>query len=286
VREAWLARADVSAALGFAWGEARRWTAAIGWMEKALGAARGDCPLRVIEQCANFKVRRAAEEWQQLRAEGDAAGLAAQRRERIAAIQQALGELESLTSRGATAERLSLLGGSCKRLALIESGKAARAGALDRMAGHYRGSFDAGGGKDAYPFTNWALARLLVAHLRGELDGAWRDGLEAEADGAAAALRTRLEVDPNFWDGAALGDLELVRLLARCGQSAGKALPGGCEDLVEAILERYRSAIRRGASPREAASVAENLDFVIELLEPRGSALRQALIRVREAVRV
>ncbi|HWS13913.1 MAG TPA: CHAT domain-containing protein, partial [Rhodocyclaceae bacterium] len=29
VREAWLARADVSAALGFAWGEARRWTAAI-----------------------------------------------------------------------------------------------------------------------------------------------------------------------------------------------------------------------------------------------------------------
>jgi hypothetical protein len=154
------------------------------------------------------------------------------------------------------------------------------------MAGHYRRSFEAGGGKDAYPFTNWALARLLTARLRGEPDGAWREALEAEADGVAVALRARLDVDPNFWDGAALGDLELVRLLAGCGREAGKSLPAGCEDLVEAILERYLSAIRRGASPLEAASVGENLDFVIELLEPRGSALRQALIRVREAVRI
>jgi hypothetical protein len=152
------------------------------------------------------------------------------------------------------------------------------------MAHYYRRSFEAGGRQDAYPFTNWATARLLVSRLGAEAGGTWRDELESEASGVAAVLAQRLEGDPNFWDAAALGDVELVRLLARCSQATGKALPAECEALVETIIDRYRSAMRRGASPREAASVAENLDFAIELVEPRRSPLRQALVRIREAI--
>jgi hypothetical protein len=284
LRENWLARADVCAALGFVWGEARHWTPAVEWLEKALAAAKGDCPVRVIEQCANFKVRRAAEQWLQLRADPATAEPEAERRKRTDVINEAIAELETLCRRGATGDRLNLLGGACKRLAIIEGAKAGRLAALSRMAHYYRRSFEAGGRQDAYPFTNWATARLLVSRLGAEAGGTWRDELESEASGVAAVLAQRLEGDPNFWDAAALGDVELVRLLARCSQATGKALPAECEALVETIIDRYRSAMRRGASPREAASVAENLDFAIELVEPRRSPLRQALVRIREAI--
>jgi hypothetical protein len=284
VRQGWLGRADVCAALGLAWGEARHWTPAVEWLEKALAAAGGDCPVRVIEQCANFKVRRAAQEWLALRAESPPARLEAQRARRVEVIREAIAELDALSRRGATGERLNLLGAACKRLAIVESGKAARAAALTAMAGHYRRAFDAGGGKDAYPFTNWASASLLAERLGGAAAGTGRDGIESEASRVAAALAQRLEDDPNFWDAAALGDVELVRLLARCAQANGKALTAECESLAERILERYRGAIGRGASPREAASVAENLDFAIEMIEPRRSALRRALVRIRESI--
>lgn len=37
-RSQWLARGDVAAALGFAWGETGAWTEAVEWLEKALSA--------------------------------------------------------------------------------------------------------------------------------------------------------------------------------------------------------------------------------------------------------
>ena len=46
-----------------AWGEARCWAEAIEWLDKALAAEAGVCPLRAIEQRANYRVRRAADEW-------------------------------------------------------------------------------------------------------------------------------------------------------------------------------------------------------------------------------
>jgi tetratricopeptide (TPR) repeat protein len=66
-REQWEKRADVAAAIGFVYGELSDWSQAIAWLERALNADKADCPVRVIEQYANFKVRLAAEEWSRIR---------------------------------------------------------------------------------------------------------------------------------------------------------------------------------------------------------------------------
>ncbi|MEZ5628489.1 MAG: CHAT domain-containing protein, partial [Rhodocyclaceae bacterium] len=52
--ERWLARADVAAAIGFAWGETGAFAEAVDWLNRALGYDEGDCPVRAVEQCANF----------------------------------------------------------------------------------------------------------------------------------------------------------------------------------------------------------------------------------------
>ncbi len=67
VREAWLARAEVAEALGFAYGEALMLPEAIQALEGALVAHSGHCRIRAAEQSANFKVRQAAEEAARLR---------------------------------------------------------------------------------------------------------------------------------------------------------------------------------------------------------------------------
>ncbi|HEX6829382.1 MAG TPA: CHAT domain-containing protein, partial [Burkholderiales bacterium] len=237
-RETWLKRADVCAALGFAWGEARYWPAAIERLEKALGAGKGDCALRVVEQCANFKVRLAAEEWLELRSKAPA-DLETQRQNRVATIERAILELDILYQRAATEERLNLLGSACKRLALVETDPNRRKEALLNMAAYYYQAFELGTRDKAYPFTNWATARLLALRLDPGLAGDWQTGLEADASRVSEALERSNEKDPNFWDGAALGDVDIVRLLARCAQQAPTAtLPADCAARVDAIIDR------------------------------------------------
>jgi hypothetical protein len=62
--EAWLARADVAAALGFAWGEGGDMEKGAEQLRKAIRAERGLCSIRAIEQLANYEVRIAGTRWQ------------------------------------------------------------------------------------------------------------------------------------------------------------------------------------------------------------------------------
>jgi hypothetical protein len=289
-REAWQKRADVAAAMGFAWGEVGQWQEAIDWLEKALASAKGDCPIRVLEQCANFKVRLAAERWQALQARAPLpAGFEAERGALVTAIERAILELDLLCQRATTDERLNLLGGACKRLALVETAPNRRKEALVNMAHYYRMAFERTG--EAYSFTNWATAQLLALQLDAGLAGPWLDALEGEATRLTDALRMRNELDPSFWDGVTLADLDLVRLLARCQgafaaprrrrRGAGSP-PPDCAQAVAAIIESYLCAVRRGGSPRELASVREHLDFV-RAMSPAGPQL-DALEQIREAL--
>ena len=291
-RARWLARADVAAALGFAWGEARFWEAAIDALVTALSAANGNCPLRAIEQLANFRARHAAELWRSRRARG-AAETADETRARGELMARAIADLTQLCERAPTAERLDLLGSAHKRRALAaESDPAERLAALDACAAAYRQSFERGGRQEAYPFTNWASAALLAGRLDPGRPDAWRQGLEADIARLQAALQARYEREPDFWDGAALADLELVRLLERCiGTPAARprprratSLPAPCAEIAERIRDGYRGVITRGASPRERASVIENLDCLIALLGQDLPALRKALEEIRDAL--
>ena len=273
----WLARADVAAAVGFAWGETGAFAEAVEWLEKALHAKQGDCPVRAVEQCANFRVRLSTRKWQEMREAVDRDQVKAERSVLIREIELAIRELDLVSQRAPTPERLSLLGGACKRLAWLRTEETPRLEALVNMANYYRQAFDLDPEPDPYPFTNWAIARMLAVQLDPTRGGEWQITLEDECRRMIDVARNRNIAKPDFWDGVAEADCELVLLLANpdtTKKAASKA--------ADHITELYRAAAQRGASPREYASVLEHLDFVIALSglpanSPRGNAL--AVIR-------
>ena len=291
-REAWLARADLCAALGFAWAEARAWPEAIEQLDRAIRAAAGDCPLRVLEQLANCRARLAADEALAAHRRGAAAD-AAQAKAREELVQAALAELEPLCRRAPTVERLSLLGSTHKRHALVAAAPAARLEALDACAEAYREAFEAGGSQDAYPFTNWASAVLLAAHLDTAHPGLPPAALEEELPRLRTSLQEGAGRSPDFWTAASLADLDLVQLLACSlhpaepaarGRKRAAATTEACAALAGQILATYRDALARGASPRERASLVENLDALLVLLEGGPPVLGERLRQTRDAI--
>ena len=274
-RNAWLARADVAAVVGFAWGETRAWAEAIEWLEKALASEQGDCPVRAVEQCANFRVRLSSERWQQLRAAAESKEREQARLALVTQIESAIDELAQICHRAPTGERLSLLGGACKRLAWVCTEERLRLEALVNMANYYRQAYEKAGKANPYPFTNWAVAELLAAKLDDTRKGDWEMTLPDECERMIEVARQRNADKPNFWDGAAEADGELVKMLLQ-GKARGKEVAN--------IVDIYRTVFRRGASPREMASVQENLDFLIALAGPLAKSLREALNDIRAAL--
>lgn len=288
-REAWLGRGDVAAAAGFAWGETGAWGDALDWLEKAIHAAEGDCPVRAFEQCANFRVRLAGQRWQQMRAAADISVVEVERKGLIEEIQRAIRELDLVSQRAPTPERLRVLGSACKRVAWIEVDTTPRREALIRMADYYRQAHELdlknaqamNGYPDPYDFTNWATARLLCDLFDSVPDNAWRKTLEDDCRQMIRIARKRNERQPGFWDGVAEADCELVLLLGQSGLAAEAANVAAAH-----IAELYRNAAQRGASPREYASLLEHQDFVIALTGSTtdSSVLTNALLALRAAL--
>jgi len=274
-REAWLERADVAAALGLAWGEARRWSEAIEWLEKGLRGERGDCPVRAVEQCANYRVRQAVDDWLAVRDRKEEER-EAKRQQLIQTIESSILEMDLLCQRAETTERLNLLGSACKRLALVQNDPEPRKEALLNMAGYYRKAFELAGKGSPYAYTNWATAFLLMCRTDATPEQIDAVRLNTEANRLRETLAARVAKAPNFWDSASMADIDLVRLLASCiGQERESQ---ECQALVDGIIATYRNAMQRGASPREKASVIENLDFLLALIEqtsPLNHDLRQ-----------
>ena len=274
LRDIWLARADVAAALGFVWGETGHWANAVEWLDKALHAETGDCPVRAVEQCANFRVRLSGERWALLRATPDGANKEAERQDLIVQIEQALRELDRVNLRARTPERLSLRGSAYKRLAWLQSGKKLRLKALVNMANSYlqahelilKHAKERNEQPGAYGFTNWATAKVLCEFYDPEQDKAWRKTLEDDCQQMIEDAHARNQNNPNYWDSVAEADCELLLLLAQGVVAAeGVELAKAAKAAADRIAKRYRAAAKRGASPREYASVLEHLDFVIAL---------------------
>ena len=172
-------------------------------------------------------------------------------------------------------ERFSLLGSACKRLAWVQTEERPRFEALVNMGNYYLQAYEKAGKADPYPFTNWAIAQLLAARLDDTHARDWESTLPDECQRMIEVARTRNESEPNFWDSVAEADCEVVKLLLQ-GRTRGKE--------AEHIVELYRTAFRRGASPREIASVHEHLDFLIALSGPWPRSVREALDAIRAAL--
>ncbi|MFV0278317.1 MAG: tetratricopeptide repeat-containing protein, partial [Parahaliea sp.] len=285
---AWAQRADVAAAIGFAWGELRDWRQALSWLHQALGAEQGDCPLRAVEQCANFRTRLAAERWAQAPDSLADDEREALRTDLVEQLSQAAGSLAALLERGETRERLNLMGAVYKRLVILSASADERAGALEKAAHDYERPYrkdDDPQGQtfngNYYAFCNWATARALQY-----LSGATRTREDAgELAGIGIRMLAYLEARPvgNFWDAVASADCLLAMLLLE------KKLDGvNCQERCQRIERGYLDAAQRGVSRREWSSVVENLDYIVALLEAsqrRGvGALRKHLRALRDGL--
>ncbi|MFB8829409.1 tetratricopeptide repeat-containing protein [Azotobacter sp. CWF10] len=243
---------------------------------------QGNCPIRVIEQLANFRVRHAAEEWLKSRRQdvGEIDSATCKKE-----IERAISDLKMLCRHAPTAERFSLLGSAYKRLALMQEPTPARLDTLDKMAAAYEQSFKRGGCGEAYAFSNWAIAELLALRLDTARAGDWQSTLESECSRLYGRLQADNEHNPNFWNSAGPVDLGLVRLLALYAPAI-ETLPMEREALVERIIDGYRNAIERGASPRECASVFENLEWMIALFASNSDPLTNKLVQIRDFVQM
>ncbi len=280
--KAWLAQGDVCAALGFAWGEAGYWQKGANYLREAIEAERAQCSVRVIEQLANYQVRLAGTAW--------SAGqhLPPEKREAVRQksqdeIEKAIARLAILAEHAPTVERLCLLGAAYKRLALVEDTPAARCNALVNMAQHYRAAYVRR--PEAYAFTNWAAAALLIRRLfpaqasnEEPLDGL--NNLSRDAARLRKTLEERCRLDPSFWDSASLADLELLLAMAASGPDAPQRKRRQ-ETSPLAVQMAYQQAILRGASARERASVSEHLDF-LRALQADDDPLNATLDRIKE----
>ena len=276
----WLERGDVCSALGLTWGEAGNWAEAIGYLKKGLNAEKGECSMRAIEQCANYIIRLAADTWLKAR-RLPVAKREQVRSEQIEIIETAILDLDTLCRRAPTTERLNLLGGAYKRLALVEAEGKGRLEALVNMAHHYRLSLERK--RDAYPFTNAVAADLLASQRDARKNLPAPDKLAQEIAALSDEVARRNADDPNFWDGASLADLALLRLLVP-GANLPRPSAQAADSPLAVVLGAYREAIQRASSPREKSSLSENIAFLHAIWLPRDKKMLHTLEQIQESL--
>jgi hypothetical protein len=134
--------------------------------------------------------------------------------------------------------------------------------ALLNMAQYYRSALDLQGGDDSHGLPNWAAACLLLQRLAPHLSrGDWSTGLETLVARQIERNAAKLAIEPDFWTAVSQADLSVVQLLLAADDVAA------CRQHGEDAAGRYREAMARGASPREAGSVREHLEFLVALVE-------------------
>jgi hypothetical protein len=124
---------------------------------------------------------------------------------------------------------------------------------------------------------------LLANRGTVAVDAENRGKLLGELDGLQQELARRNADDPNFWDGASLADLALTRLLLNAAGPA-RQRDAGFGEAATAVVEAYRDAVARAASPRELASLAENIAFLSELWSARDKAMQQVFQSIAECL--
>jgi len=276
----WLQRSDICAALGLAWGEIGNWEEATRCLEQAFAAEGGECSIRALEQYANYRVRLAADNWRK------AHRLPPTRREaarvkQVETIEAAIFDLDILCRRAPTVERLNLLGSAYKRLAMVEDDGERRLEALVNMAHHYQLAYKHK--RNAYAFTNCVAASLLAEQRGSTVNALNRGELIRELNSLQREVARRNSDDPNFWDVASLADLALTRLLME-GTNALLQHGATADDNTNTVISAYRNAIGRAASPREIASLAENIVFLCDLWPSRDKAMQHVLELILESL--
>lgn len=294
IRDEWIGRADVQAALGLAYAELNDYERALHALDAAVRAEKATVAVRTLELRANFrakwalqKVRGADTRPARPQESSTSKARGARRRTPTATpveearqeIECSIDELRSLLKLGKTSERLSLLGSAYKRLAWLEPTAQSTAAALQSMAEAYAEAWEhvpeADRATAAYPLTNSITARALLGWSGARARKKSNREPDLDADAACArVLQHAAEKDrhaPSFWNASVVPDCALaLRLAHHATEAAGRAQ----------IIDDYRRAFDRGASRRDLGAVLEHLDFLIAMAERFGK--RSILADLRE----
>ena len=247
-------------------------------LDRAIRAAKGDCSLRALEQLANFRARPRCRRSLAAHRRGAVAGhrAGAEAREEPGGKRHRRARAQ-LCERAPTVERLTC--SAARTSAARLPSPLARQPAwrrFDAAPKPTEASEKGGGSQDAYLFTNWrawllACSALTLAHPEAAASRAGR---------GAPRLRTSLQEPdrrPDSWISASL-----VRPRPRAAARVQPAQPARRAGALTKAMppRRPRRAPRspgrilatyRDASPaapaRERASLVENLDALLVLLE-------------------
>lgn len=274
----WLSYAPLQCALGYAYGELDLFPEAITHYQQAVRTERGTASLNAIEQLVNLQCRYAVDLYKRedVRPTGNRV-----RRDATPEmlVQQAIAHLQQLcalthaieaTTRasdhlpaGASVERLSLLGSSYKRLAMVTAGNK-RKKALQEMADSYRHAYDRAAQQQKpmpYPLLNLVAANYVLQTLFPPTERRTVRRQKGKEDNkkllaiVGGLVKEKLTPDVDFWDTVVLADYQLTRYVVE-------------ETLTEhtdSVVQGYREAKKRGGSPREFRSVLEHVDFLLAM---------------------
>ena len=275
----WSRDARCWAALARAYGEAQEFARAIECYGQASAVAVGGdavLELKDLEQLSNYETRLALWGWR------TGAGDMPPPLERIDGAIRRLqwlisrdgkplegGYAEAATRAGATEERFSLLGSAYKRRAWIDAGTRPRD--LRSMYDAYAVAFDIarkGERPTAYPLLN-KIQAALVLRWQGVADAPGIDAAERAAIHTVAnQLNESAAAGADFWTATSLADHSLTVAL----------LDGTLDAAAEETLAQRYLAARRLGSPREFASVLDQLDFLAAMAADAGT--RDPLARI------
>jgi pimeloyl-ACP methyl ester carboxylesterase len=268
VPDDWLARANVHAATGRAFGELGMFAEAIEHYEKATQAEVGEVSVTAVEQLCNLMVRQAVKISDPQKSQE----VIAAARERLTALINAVGP---------NVERWCLLGSIAKREALLARQRRQKHNALAAMRDAYKKAHElgtkTGEQADPYPLLNWLTAEILLEWLGKK--GASPQTLKEKLAEAESAAMDRDRRNPSFWALVASVDSVLLRYLAR----------GNLNAHVEELVESYMAARKRDGSPRELLAVAEQLEFLAGILvfvpeQAKRKRLQTALGKIRQGL--
>ncbi len=241
--EMWAGIGAVAESFAVAWEATGDRDEAIGWYERALRANDGSASLKAQEQFGNLRARRA---WSRM------AAIGAPGKDVIDSVRDeitdVLNELQTLATLHPSVERLSICGSAWKRLGQLEM-RASRAGpaakALQTASDAYEKAeklaLDSGDPQSFYPGLN----RMAIDWVRHAGQPHW-PGFDASATSCVeASLRTKHEIDPDFWTNAGLIEIEVLRALAAHDLTKhGEEFMRGYADLHERVADRgYWSSI-------------------------------------------
>ncbi len=262
--ESWWESADLCAKAARAFAELGQFERAIAYYERILNAEVASAPMVALEQLASCRVR-----WSGALVRTDPESKRARK-----LLDDAEKALRHLLGLGDTSERWSLLGSVMKRRALTATEPSVRRESLQGMRDAYKAAYEwarAKGRHDAYPLANQIAADIVLS---------WRKR-GADSDGAAGLLASLKELED------AAGSLsgsktDTFNLSAAADRALLQALVERRmdDDTRDRILEKYSTALSRGATARERDSIRTQFQFYLQLLQTEfPKAGREDMIR-------